>query len=341
MTVGLTLGKFAPFHHGHQLVIEQALANTDQVIVVIYDAPETTPVPLPRRADWIRQRYPSVELVEAWDGPTTVGDTPEIMKQQEDYLLELLGDRRITHFFSSEFYGDHISKALAAQDCRVDPARSQVPISGTVLRQNPYEHRHFLDPQVYQSLITKVVFLGAPSTGKTSLARALAEQFNTVWMPEYGREYWEQHQQERRLSLEQLVEIAEGHLQREDAFTLEADQFLFVDTDATTTQMFSQAYHGTAHPQLATLANQTLGRYDLFFLCDDDIPYDDTWDRSGASHRTTFQKQIRADLLHRNIPFITLKGDLKTRIATVSALLQRFDKFDAIGDNLLRASLGG
>jgi len=62
-----------------------------------------------------------------------------------------------------------------------------------------------------------VVFLGAPATGKTTIASRLAMDYNTVWMPEYGREYWEKHQVNRRLSGEQLLEIAEGHLEREEA----------------------------------------------------------------------------------------------------------------------------
>ncbi len=41
---GLTLGKFAPLHKGHQLVIETALAEMDEVISIIYDAPKTTSV---------------------------------------------------------------------------------------------------------------------------------------------------------------------------------------------------------------------------------------------------------------------------------------------------------
>ena len=51
-THGLTLGKFAPLHKGHQLVIETALAEVDELTVVIYDSPEVTPVPLSVRANW-------------------------------------------------------------------------------------------------------------------------------------------------------------------------------------------------------------------------------------------------------------------------------------------------
>ncbi len=46
--VGLTLGKYAPLHQGHQLVIETALAEMDRLIVIIYDCPEITPIALPK-----------------------------------------------------------------------------------------------------------------------------------------------------------------------------------------------------------------------------------------------------------------------------------------------------
>lgn len=335
MRIGLTLGKFAPLHKGHQFLIERALAETDHLIVIVYDSPEITTIPLPVRADWIRKLYPSVEVLEAWDGPTIVGDTPEIRKIHEDYLLNFLAGRRITHFFSSEFYGDHVSSALGARDCRVDEHRSAVPISATEIRNAPFENRRFVAAEVYRDLITKVVFLGAPSTGKTTLAEALALKIGTVWMPEYGREYWEKHQQERRLTLNQLLEIAQVHIEREDAKSPEANRFLFVDTDATTTWNFSMYYHGKADPRLTLLADSTINRYDLFFLCNDDISYDDTWDRSGLANRTIFQKQIHADLIRRRIPFITLRGGLEERMQTVIRVLKNFDKYSSLSDNLI------
>ncbi len=55
MKRGLTLGKFAPLHKGHQLVIETALAEMDEAIVIIYDAPESTEVPLNVRSNWLKE----------------------------------------------------------------------------------------------------------------------------------------------------------------------------------------------------------------------------------------------------------------------------------------------
>ena len=323
MRTGLTLGKFAPLHRGHQRLIETAMEENDHVITMIYDCPETTTILLPVRAGWIRRLYPTVEVIEAWDGPREIGDTPEIKRRHEAYILAALAGRKVDAFYSSEFYGEHVSVALGAEDRRIDPGRLAIPVSGTAVRENPFANRHFIDPLVYRDLVTKVVFLGAPSTGKTTLAEAMAREFGTVWMPEYGREYWEAHQVDRRLTESQLVEIAEGHLAREEALIQQADRYLFVDTDARTTRIFSQYYHGCVHPRLDQLARQASSRYDLVFLCGEDIPYDDSWDRSGEMNREWMQDQIRKDLAERGDKFVELRGSVNQRAARVKEVLAR------------------
>src|SRR5690606_29667556 len=144
-----------------------ALQENDQVVVMIYNAPDVTTVPLPVRASWLRMIYPTVHVIEARDGPMEIGDTAEIRQMHERYILQKIAPRQISNFYSSEFYGEHVSRALGAQDRRIDPDRQQFRTSGTAIRQDPYANRAYLHPIVYRDLVTKVVFLGAPSTGKT------------------------------------------------------------------------------------------------------------------------------------------------------------------------------
>ncbi|MBD2604800.1 nicotinamide mononucleotide transporter [Scytonema hofmannii FACHB-248] len=140
---GLTLGKYAPLHKGHQLVIETATSLMDEVIVMIYDCPAVTAVPLAVRANWLRKIYPKIEVIEAWDGPTEIGNTPEIEKKHSDYILKRLESRKITHFFCSEFYGEHVSRALNAVNYLVDCDRKIIPISGTQIRKDPLASMSF------------------------------------------------------------------------------------------------------------------------------------------------------------------------------------------------------
>ncbi|MCI8649795.1 MAG: AAA family ATPase [Anaerotruncus sp.] len=333
--VGLTLGKFAPLHKGHQYMIETALREMDEVIVVIYDTP-VTPIPLSVRANWIRKLYPTVRVIEAWDGPDGYSDERAHEVREEQYILGVLNGQKVDAFYSSEFYGAHMAKALGAVDRRVDEARQTVPVSGTMVRQDPYRCRAYLDDVVYPDLITKVVFVGAMSTGKSTITQALAKRYHTTYASEYGRDYWTEHQVDRRIGFEAFDEIALGHLQREDAAILQANRYCFIDTNAITTYMFALDYHGKAPQLLTQIALENAKRYDLFFLCEDDIPYDDTWDRSGDQKRQVFHKQIIADLKQRRIPYIPLRGSLKQRMQRVDEVLERFTPYS----NFFGAQIG-
>ena len=324
--VGLTLGKYAPLRKGHEYIIKTMLQEMDETIVIIYDT-EVTPIPLQIRADWIKKQFPSVTVIEAWDGPIGHSHDREYEEQEEKYILNLLDGIKITAFYSSEYYGEHMSKALDCADRRVDETRRTVSVSATLIRKNPFQYRQYISDIVYRDLITKVVFLGAMSTGKSTITEELARKYNTTFASEYGRDYWEEHQVDRRLSLDAFNEIATGHIEREEEAFLSANKYCFIDTNAITTYMFALDYHGAAPEFLTKLAYENSTRYDLFFLCEDDIPYDDTWDRSGDQKRHVFQKQIIADLKERQIPYISLNGNLETRIKRVEEVLDKFQPY--------------
>ena len=323
---GLYLGKFAPLHLGHEFMIKEALRTVEKLTVLIYEAPGLTEIPLVQRANWIRALNPEIEVIECGDGPTDVTYESAGMREHELYVIAKLGGRKITHFFSSEQYGEHMSEALNARDIRVDPEREGIPISATKIREDLYKHRKFLSHSVYFDHLIKVVLLGAPSTGKSTLATNLAEHFKTTHMPEYGREYWESNNVQRRLTLEQLLEIAIMHRERELELAFEANRYFFIDTNAITTEIFSHYYHGEALPLLCELSNETRERYDLVILCGDDIPYDDTEDRSGETNRSEFQKATIDVLNSRGIKYHLVTGSIHERINEVSRILETISK---------------
>ncbi|MBU3158501.1 AAA family ATPase [Clostridium frigoris] len=333
--IGLTLGKFAPLHVGHQFMIETALKEMDELIILIYDT-KVTKIPLSVRAGWIKELYPSVTVIEGWDGPEGYSNDRSYEILEEQYILRMLDGRAVTHFYSSEFYGKHVSKALLAVDRRIDEPRLSVPISGTMIRENPFKYREYLSDVVYKDLITKIVFVGAMSTGKSTITEALAKKYKTTYASEYGRDYWTNHQVDRRISFDSFDEIAIGHIKREDEAIQKANKCFFVDTNAITTYMYALDYHGTAPKCLTQIALENSKRYDIFFLCDDDIPYDDTWDRSGDQKRKVFHQQIISDLHERRIPYIVLRGSLEERLKIVDKVLAEFQKYNNyFGENKL------
>lgn len=169
--------------------------------------------------------------------------------------------------------------------------------------------------------IQKVVFMGAPSTGKTTMTIAAAKHFNTKYVLEYGREYWQEHQVGRLLTQEQLLYIAQEQIRQENAMVKLCDEYMFVDTNALTTWHFAIDYYGTALPELALLADESKARFCHVFLCGVDIPYEDTWERSGDVKRHEFQAFISNELNQRGIAFHRLSGSHEKRLARVIEVL--------------------
>lgn len=163
--------------------------------------------------------------------------------------------------------------------------------------------------------------MGAPSSGKTTLCKFLANHFEEPWMHELGKQYWIDNQLNRRLTQKQLLEIAQLHILGEDKNMEKAKEFLFTDTNSITTYMFALDYYGQVDAELTELARQAEHRYDHFFVCDIDIPYEDTWERSGEVYRTQFQQLILDDLAIRGINYTILSGDIQTRVAKVLSIL--------------------
>ena len=66
--------------------------------------------------------------------------------------------------------------------------------------------------------LVKVVLFGPESSGKTTLSRQLARYYNTVWAPEFAREYLQEKWNNERKTCEQsdLLPIAVGQMNLEN-----------------------------------------------------------------------------------------------------------------------------
>lgn len=146
--IGFTIGKFAPFHQGHEFLIRSGIDKMDRFYVVLYET-DLVPFSLETRASWIRQTFPEVSVLFARNPPCEYGLDDQRVKIQTQYLKQILGDIPVTHFFSSEPYGYYVAKELQVEDCRVDMKRRFVPISATSIRQDPALAKRYLNVYAY------------------------------------------------------------------------------------------------------------------------------------------------------------------------------------------------
>ncbi len=75
----------------------------------------------------------------------------------------------------------------------------------------------------------RIVVFGTESTGKTTLAQALAAHFREPWSPEFVREFWDL--KAGKISGADLGTIALGQMANEDRAAARARRAVFLDTD--------------------------------------------------------------------------------------------------------------
>ena len=309
---GLVVGTFAPLHRGHQLVIETALAACDRVTVMTWARPDLPSMPTAVRAGWVKTLYPDAAVIgiDAADCPPD--DAPDAV--QRAFTASRL-PRPVDAVFTSEAYGEALAAHLGAVHVSVDPARRRVPISGTQIRADLPAHMDQLDPVVRAHFVEKVVFLGAESTGKSTLTEALAEALAEPAVEEVGRTLWVAAGGD--LPLAEYVTICREHVALEDAAVARARRFVFVDTNALTTQQYAFFFFGERPAEVHAYADRCRERYAHVFVCAADIPYDQDGTRVPPQVQQYQDGAIRNDLTVRGIPYTVVGGTLAERVATV------------------------
>jgi NadR type nicotinamide-nucleotide adenylyltransferase len=177
-----------------------------------------------------------------------------------------------------------------------------------------------LAPIVRAHFIERVVFLGAESTGKSTLVDALGAALGEPTVEEVGRTLWVEAGGD--LPLEDYVTICREHVALEDAAALEAERFVFVDTNAVTTQQYAFFFFGECPPEVQDYADRCRERYAWTFVCAPDIPFDQDGTRVHPQVQQYQDGAIRNDLTIRGIPFVVLEGGVAERVATVRRILE-------------------
>ena len=165
----------------------------------------------------------------------------------------------------------------------------------------------------------KVVLFGPESTGKTTLSRHLARYYNSVWVPEYAREYLQNKWNNERKTCEpeDLLPIAKGQIKLEHKLAQKTDTVLICDTDLLETKVYSETYYlGTCDQILEKYALENT--YDLYFLTYIDTPWEADDLRDKPEERETMFKAFEKALINYKRPYVLLKGDKKTRLETAT-----------------------
>lgn len=313
---GLVVGKFAPLHRGHERLIAAALAACRRVVVMAWSNPDVPGMPVAVRAGWLRARFPAAD-VRAFAAEAAPANRAPGPVHWAFVQAALAGERVDAVFTGGEAYGDAFAAALGAAHVVVD--RTADGLAGSALRADPLAAPDALDPLVRAHFVQKVAFLGAESTGKSTLAQALADATGEPYVEEVGRTLWVAAG--GSLPLAEYETICREHVALEDAAALRARRFVFVDTNAITTQQYAFFFFGVCPPAVQAYAARCRERYARTFVCAPDFAFHQDGTRVHPQVQAYMDGAVRNDLTIRGIPYTVVGGTVEARVAAVQAAL--------------------
>ena len=177
--------------------------------------------------------------------------------------------------------------------------------------------------------IKKVVVIGPESTGKTTLCEQLAEHYNTIWCPEFAREYLMTHPVD--YNYEDLLTIAKGQIDLEDKFiskfSTQDPSLLFIDTDMYVMKVWCEFVFDKCH---RFILDQIVKRkYDLYLLCNVDLPWtlDELREYPSIETRKKLFNIYKDAMVNQSVSWVEISGNSEERlqkaVAAVDELLKK------------------
>ena len=181
--------------------------------------------------------------------------------------------------------------------------------------------------QQQKSDCLRIVLYGPESSGKTTLAKALAKQFQTTWVPEFARNFLQEKWDQKKevCSLEDLIIIAKGQINQENNLIEDANEFLFCDTNVLTTKAWSEThFNGYCAPEIQHWVETF--KYDHYFLTDIDVPWEADDLRDRPNNRKQMLDYFENILKNKKASYTLLKGNLNVRLKKAKKTLETLKK---------------
>ncbi len=167
--------------------------------------------------------------------------------------------------------------------------------------------------------IKRIVIVGPESTGKTILCEQLAKYYNTVYVPEYARTYFEVHDINNYDTFD-LEIIAKKQLELEAEYLPKANRFLFCDTSLITIKIWC-THKFNKVPSFITKSIKD-NDYDLSLITNNDVPWIADPQRRNEDLREHLFKQNKHELQKLNVDYKIIKGIGEDRLKNTIKIIE-------------------
>lgn len=198
-------------------------------------------------------------------------------------------------------------------------------------------------------MLKKIVIIGPESTGKSTLCEQLAQHYNTLWCPEFAREYLLTHGTD--YNYDDLLQIAKGQLAMEEEYVqmlmksvspkigklgssattisfglsdLPTSGLLFIDTDMYVMKVWCEFVFNKCHNWI--LEQITERKYDLYLLCNTDIPWvkDELREYPDLENRQKLYHIYKDIMVNQSTPWVEISGSYEERLEKAILIINKF-----------------
>lgn len=165
----------------------------------------------------------------------------------------------------------------------------------------------------------KIAFTGPESTGKTTLAARMAEEFSTIWVPEYAREYLTDVG--RPYTQNDVIEIANTQWETIEFVSKSSLPYIFFDTEMLVLKIWNIYKYGSCPAEIEQKWRKQ--EMDLYFLCGTDNEWEDDPLREHPEEREQLFDLYKKELLLSERPFVELWGSLEERLEEAMGMVMQ------------------
>ena len=169
--------------------------------------------------------------------------------------------------------------------------------------------------------IIRIALIGPESTAKSTLSQKLAEYYKTVWVPEYSREYLALIK--RKYELDDVLQIAQRQLKRENELIKKANRFIFADTELIVSKVWCEDVFKLCPDWISKNIMST--KYDLYLLTSPDLPWLEDPLRENPHRREFFFNWYESELKAINACYSIINGVGDVRLQHAIDAIENFD----------------
>ena len=172
--------------------------------------------------------------------------------------------------------------------------------------------------------LPRLTLIGPESTGKTTLAIALAKYYQTSWAPEYLREYSQKKWEETGIICEwsDLLPILQGSLKNEQEAAAQACGFVVLDTNPLTLEIYAKLYYNKV-PEAIKKAAADRPENEFYILTNTDVPWEFDVLRDRENERDHILNLMESELLQRKLSYLLVSGSIEERLNQIDSWLRK------------------